>query len=201
MRINNLIKILTFSDVLIVSGWGFTNPLFAVFLTQQIKGGNLELVGLSTAVYCILRAALQLPFARLIDGVKGEIDDFFIMAVGSAVMSLVPFLYALAETNVHIILLQALLGIGSAMVLPGWLAIFTRHIDKNIEAEEWGIYNAMVGLGGALTGALGGFMAERFGFRMLFIMVGIISCFGTAFLYFVYQDLRRAEKKRITVVK
>ncbi|MCL5090536.1 MAG: hypothetical protein M1514_00855, partial [Patescibacteria group bacterium] len=36
--------------------------------------------------------------------------------------------------------------------------------------------------GGALTGALGGFMAEKFGFRSLFIIVGIISCFGTGFI-------------------
>ncbi|MCL5090538.1 MAG: MFS transporter [Patescibacteria group bacterium] len=198
MKINNLIKILTFSDVLIVSGWGLTNPLFAIFVTNQIKGGNLELIGLSTAVYCILRSALQLPFARLIDGIKGEIDDFVLMAVGSIVMSLVPFLYSQATTNVHIILLQGLLGISSAMVSPGWLAIFTRHIDRHIEAEEWGLYNAMVGIGGALTGALGGFMAEKFGFRSLFIIVGIISCFGTCFLYFVYQDLRMAEKKLVT---
>ncbi len=55
MKINNLIKVLTFSDVLILSGWGLINPLFAVFITQQIQGGNLELVGLSTAMYWILR--------------------------------------------------------------------------------------------------------------------------------------------------
>ena len=195
MKVNNLIKILTFSDVLIVSGWGLVNPLFAVFLTQQIKGGNLELVGLSTAVYCILRSVLQLPFARLIDSVKGEIDDFILMAAGSAIMSLVPFLYFFATTNIHILLLQGLLGVSSAMVSPGWLAIFTRHIDSHIEAEEWGLYNAMVGLGGALTSALGGFAAERLGFRPLFLIVGIVSAFGTSFLYFVYQDLRYAERK------
>lgn len=195
MKVNNLIKILTFSDVLIVSGWGLTNPLFAVFITQQIKGGNLELVGLSTAVYWILRSVLQLPFARLIDSIKGEIDDFALMAAGSIIMSGVPFLYFFATTNVHVILLQALLGVSSAMVSPGWLAIFTRHIDKHIEAEEWGLYNAMVGLGGALTAALGGFMAEKLGFRLLFLIVGIISTFGTSFLYFVYQDLRMEERK------
>jgi len=195
MKVNNLIKILTFSDVLIVSGWGLINPIFAVFLTQQIKGGNLELVGLSTAVYCILRSALKIPFARLIDSVKGEIDDFALMAAGSAVMSLVPFLYFFATTNVQILLLQGLLGVSSAMVSPGWLAIFTRHIDKHIEAEEWGLYNAMVGLGGALTGALSGFLAEKIGFRPLFLIVGIVSVFGTSFLYFVYQDLRHAERK------
>jgi len=80
MKINNLIKILTFSDVVIISGWGLTNPLFAVYVTQQIKGGNLELVGLATAIYWITRSLLQLPFAKLIDLVKGEIDDFMLMA-------------------------------------------------------------------------------------------------------------------------
>jgi len=195
MKINNLIKILTFSDVLIVSGWGLTNPIFAVFVTQQIRGGSLELVGLATAIYWIIRSALQLPFARLIDSIKGEIDDFMVMAMGSIIMSTVPFLYIFASTNIHVLFLQGLLGFSSAMVSPGWLAIFTRHIDKHIEAEEWGLYNAMVGLGGALTAALGGFMAERFGFKPLFLIVGIISTFGTAFLYFVYQDLRVMERK------
>ncbi len=195
MKINNLIKILTFSDVLIVSGWGLTNPLFAVYVTQQIKGGNLELIGLATAVYWVVRSVLQLPFAKLIDSIKGEIDDFMLMATGSFLMSLVPFLYAFATTNVHILLLQALYGFSSAMVAPGWLAIFTRHIDKNIEAEEWSIYNSMIGLGAALTGALGGFLAETFGLRPLFIIVGTISIVGTSFLLFVYQDLRMEEKK------
>jgi len=117
------------------------------------------------------------------------------MAAGSAVMSLVPFMYFFAVTNIQILLLQALLGIASAMVAPGWLAIFTRHIDKNIEAEEWGIYNAVVGLGSALSGALSGFLAEKLGFRSLFLIVGTVSVFGTCFLYFVYQDLRLAEKR------
>jgi len=194
MKINNLIKILTFSDVVIISGWGLTNPLFAVYVTQQIKGGNLELVGLATAIYWITRSLLQLPFAKLIDLVKGDIDDFMLMATGSFLMSLIPFLYAFAVTNIHILLLQGLLGFASAMVSPGWLAIFTRHIDKNVEAEEWGIYNSMIGLGAALTGALGGFLAETFGLRRLFILVGIISFIGSSFLFFVYQDLRKEEK-------
>ncbi len=195
MRVNNLIKILTFSDVLIISGWGLINPLFAVFVTQQIKGGGLELIGLSTSIYLVFRASFQLPFARLIDSKKGEIDDFVVMAIGSFLVSLSPFLYIFARTNVHILILQGLTGFASAMVAPGWLAIFTRHIDKNIEAEEWGLYNAMVGFSGALSGALSGFLAEQLGFRVLFFVVGVISTFGSAFLFFVYQDLRTAERK------
>jgi len=52
----------------------------------------------------------------------------------------------------------------------------------------------MIGLGAALTGALGGFLAETFGLRRLFILVGIISFIGSSFLFFVYQDLRKEEK-------
>jgi DHA1 family quinolone resistance protein-like MFS transporter len=195
MRVNNLIKILTFSDVIILSGWGLTNPLFAVYVTQQIRNGNLETIGLATAVYWIVRSVLQLPFAKLIDSVKGEIDDFALMATGSILMTTVPFLYFFATESIHIILLQGLLGFSSAMVSPSWLAIFTRHIDKNVEAEEWGIYSSMVGLGAAATGALGGFMAEKFGIRPLFLIVGVVTLVGVSFLFYVYQDLRLAEKK------
>lgn len=195
MKINNLIKFLTFSDILIVTGWGLINPIFAVYVTQQIKGGNLELIGLASSVYYILRSVLQLPFARFIDKRKGEIDDFIVMGIGSLFICLVPFLYIFAKTNVHVIILQAFYGIGSAMALPGWLAIFTRHIDKHKEAEEWAFYSSMVGLGAALAGGLGGFFAEKFGFRLLYLIVGVICTFGASFLFFVYQDLRMAEKK------
>lgn len=195
MRVNNLIKILTFSDVLIVSGWGLINPLFAVFVTQQIKGGSLELVGLCTSIYLILRSSLLIPVARFIDSRKGEIDDFAVMATGSFLMSIVPFLYIFAKTSTHVLILQGLAGLASAMVSPGWMAIFTRHVDKNVEAEGWGIYGSMVGFSGALAGALSGFLAEKIGFRPLYFVVGIICTFGTSFLYFVYQDLRRAERK------
>lgn len=171
------------------------SPLFAVFLTQQIEGGNMELIGLCTAVNLILRSSLQIPFSRFIDRHKGEIDDFVVMFIGSMLTSLSPFLYILATKSTHILLIQGLLGIGGSMASPGWLAIFTRHIDQHREAEEWGLYNAMVGLSGALTGALGGFMTERFGFRFMYFVVGVVCTFGSAFLFFVYQDLREAEKK------
>lgn len=195
MKINNLIKILTFSDVLILSGWGLINPLFAIYLTKQIQGSSLELIGLSTAAYWIVRSMLQLPFARLIDHKKGEIDDFVVMVIGSLLTSISPFLFIFASSPVHILLIQALVGLGASMSAPGWCAIFTRHIDKHKEAEEWGMYSSMVGLSCALSGALGGFLAERFGFKFLYFLVGITCTFGSTFLFFVYQDLRMAEKR------
>lgn len=195
MKVNNLIKVMTFSDVIIVSGWGLVNPLFAVFVTKQIDGGSVELVGLAVAIYWVFRASLQIPFARFIDGHKGEIDDFLIMAVGSFLMSMMPFGYIFATKPAHVLILQGATGFASAMVSPGWLAIFSRHIEQKSEAQSWGLYNAMVGYAVALAGALSGFLAEKFGFRTLYFMVGVICTFGSTFLFFMYQDLRKEEKK------
>jgi MFS family permease len=178
-----------------LSGWGLVNPLFAVFVTQQINGGGLELIGFCTAVYMLIRAFLQMPFARFIDSRKGEMDDFTVMAIGTIINSLTPFLYIIATKPVHVLLIQAVLGIGASMTAPAWLAIFSRHIDRQREAEEWGLYSSMTCLSIAVTGALGGFLAERFGFRFIFFIVGMICTFGSSFLFFVYQDLRMAEKK------
>jgi len=194
MKVNSLIKVLTFSDVLVVSGWGLINPIFAVFVTKHIEGGNIELVGLAVCVYWILRASFQIPFSRFIDSHKGEIDDFLVMAIGSFLMSLMPFLYMFALKPVHVILLQGVTGFASAMVSPAWLAIFTRHVEKNAEAQSWGLYNASVGYSIALAGALSGFLAGKFGFQTLYFIVGIICTFGSTFLFFVYQDLRKEEK-------
>ncbi len=196
LRLNNIIKVLTFSDSLIVSAWGLVNPLFAVFVTKQIQDGGVELVGLSVAVYWLARASMQIPFAKLIDSVKGEIDDFIIMAIGTTLISLVPFAFMFVTRPGQVVFFQGLTGFASAMVSPGWLAIFTRHIDKHTEAEEWGVYNATVGFGIALAGALSGFLVEKFGFRTLYFIVGCLCTLGSTFLFFVYQDLRKEEKNR-----
>lgn len=194
-KINSLIKILTYSDVLILSGWGLVYPIFAVFITDQIKGGNLELVGLTTAVFLIIKSFLQIPIAKFIDQNKGEIDDLVVMALGTLIISLVPFLFVFAKDSIHVLIIQIFHGFGGALVTPGWCAIFTRHIDRKLEAQEWSIYNSMTSLGAAFSGALGGFLAERFGFQWLFIVVGIICIAGTSLLYFVYQDLRQEERR------
>ncbi|MBU2577450.1 MFS transporter [Patescibacteria group bacterium] len=194
MRINKLIKYLTLVHILLVSGWSFIAPIFAIFITQQIEGGTLELIGFATAVNFLVRSVFQLPFARFIDRKKGEIDDFIIMAIGSIFVSLAPFLHILATKPVHLLFFQALMGFGWAMALPGWQAIFTRHIDRYREAEEWAICNTMVGFSIAIASALGAFLADSLGFDLLFVIVGFVTLLGCSFLFFVYQDLRTAEK-------
>jgi len=189
-KISPIIRFLTISDVLILSGFGLISPIFAVFIVDTIKGGNLEVVGIASAVYLLTRSLIQIPAAGMIDRIKGEKDDFLSMLIGSLAFSCVPLFYLFVSTPTQLYLVQFFYGLAMAFTYPSWLAIFTRHIDKEHEGIEWGIYQTLVDLGTAATASLGGFLAYQFGFNLLFVLVSLISFMGSIFLLGIYRKMR-----------
>lgn len=188
--INHVAQVLTTSDVLMLSGFGLISPIFAVFVTDQIRGASLTAVGLASTIYLLIKSGLQVPAAQLIDRIRGERDDFFLMLIGSLIISLTPLSYIFIRSVSQLFLAQAIYGIGGALSYPAWLAIFTRHIDKKRTGWEWSIYYSSIDLAGAATGGVGGFLAERFGFRSLFLLVSLVSFLGTFWLLKVYKSLK-----------
>lgn len=182
VHLNRVIKILTLSDLLIWSGFGLMNPIFAVFATEQIIDGNLEVAGFAASIYLAIKSILQIPVARYIDLKKGERDDFMFLLLGSILMAVTPFLYIFASYAVHIYIIQAIFGVGSAFAFAAWDAIFTRHLDKNEVAFEWSVYYTVIDVGGAITAGAGGIMATHLGFQPLFLTVGIITTIGALLL-------------------
>jgi len=191
VRINSVIQFLTYSDILMLSGWGLVSPIIAVFFTDNIVGGSIVLAGLASTVYLLTKSILQVPVARYIDLKKGEKDDYWIMIVGSSTIAISAFLFAFITLPWQVIAVQIIYGIGGALSFPSWQAIFTRHIDKSEEGLEWSLYFTATDLGGALTAGLGGFLAAAFGYRILFVLVGILSILGTLFLAGVTPKLRK----------
>lgn len=192
IKINNLVKLFIVSDVLIVSGFGLLAPIFAVFITDNIVGGSLEVVGISSMIYALTYGLSQIPFGLWIDKIRGERDDFWFMFIGSMGISTVPFLYLLVETPIALYITQFVYGAFSSMISPAWMAIFTRHIDDGQEGFQWSVYNTLVSLGTALAAAVGAFFASRFGFDNLFIVVGVLSLIGSFALLFTYRNLRKS---------
>ncbi len=181
-KINSVIRFLTISDILIVGGFGLVLPIFAVYITESIKGGTVEVIGIAMTIYLLTKSLGQIPIASIIDKIKGENDDFWAMFVGSIFYALIPLAYIFIKTPVELYVVQFFYGLAAAFVFPSWMAIFTRHIDKEHEGVEWGVYQAMVDLGSAVAASLGGLIAYRFGFDMLFIIVSISIFLGSMFL-------------------
>jgi len=172
-KINKIIKILILSDVALLTGFGFITPIFAIFLTNNIQGGNAQVAGFAASIYWIVKSLALIPFGRYLDKNLGEKDDLYFIIIGNILTAFVIFAYLFSYLPWHIYCLQVVYALGMAMNIPGYTAIFTRHIDKGKEAFDWSTRGALIGIGTGISGALGGIIAYNFGFEPLFIGVGI----------------------------
>ena len=190
--INKVIKILILSDVALITGLGFVSPIFAIFLTERIQGGNLKVVGYAAAIYLIVQSLVVIPFARYLDKNHGEKDDLWFIILGNVLAALAVFGYIISWLPWHIYLLQAIYALGMGMNIPGYTAIFTRHIDKGQEAFDWSVRSALAGIGGGIAGALGGIIASQFGFNALFIGIGIFILLSAFLPLLVFKEMIRS---------
>lgn len=189
-KMNPVVKFLTISDILMLGGFALIGPIFAVFITDQVVGGSIEVIGIAEGIYLTVRSVMQMPFGRLIDRIKGEKDDFLFMLIGSILLALIPVFYIFCDTPAKLYAVQFLYGLVSAATLPTWLAIFTRHIDRDREGAEWGLYQTAAGLSSAACASLGGFLAAAYGFTALFLTVSALCFVGALFLSSIYRYMR-----------
>lgn len=190
MKLNSVIKYLTVADFALLSGFALISPIFAVFIMNSIKGGNLEVVGFATAINVLTKAVFELPIARYLDKKRGDMDEYYFTVVGSGFLAIVPLFYLFITTPLELYIVQLFYGIGLAMNYPGWMSLFTRHAEKEREGSQWAIYSSITGIGAAGAAAIGGLIGEKYGFDLVFLSVCFMSVLGTVILVKVYKPLK-----------
>ncbi len=188
-NINKFIKTLIASDFFLQAGWGMSGPIFAIFLTNQIQGGNLKMVGLVAATYWITKSIVQPFIAHQMDKNHGEKDDFQLLIIGMYIANVVPFGYYFSSQPWHIFTLEFIRALATACVVPSWSAIFTRHIDKGREAFSWSLESTGIGFAAGIAAALGAAIASVFGFKVVFILVGLFGLMASTILLFVRKNI------------
>jgi len=98
----------------------------------------------------------------------------------------------------HLYFLQGINGIGMSMVLAGWSAIFTRHINKGKEATQWGIDSMAVGLSAGIMGAVGGWLVTKYGFTLIFIIAGTAGLLSSVVLLGLKNEIKGVFDNGIT---
>jgi len=187
--LNKVVRNLIQTDLIFISSFGLITPVFAVFITKQIEGGDVEVVGFAAAIYWIFKAILQIPIGKFLDKHEGEKDDVSFLVLGYILAAIVPIGYIFSFLPWHIYLLQAIYSIGMAMAIPAWAAIFTRHMDKGKEAFEWSLESSALSFGVGITGAIGGILVAKFGFNLVFIIVSVFALIGALLPLLIYKDV------------
>ena len=187
--INKVIRILITSDFILQSGWGLIGPIFAIFISQQVEGGNLAMVGFVAATYWITKSLVQPFIAYFFDFRKGEKDDLFFLIGGMYVANLIPLGYFFSTQIWQIFLLEFIRGLAMACVVPSWSGIFTRHIDKGWEAFSWSIESTGLGIAFGFAAAFGGIIATILGFKAVFILVSFLGLISSSVLFLIRNKI------------
>src|SRR3989338_4077217 len=188
-NINKVIKILIASDFLLQAGWGLSGPIFAIFLTKQIQGGDIKMVGFIAMAYWITKSIVQPFIAHQLDKNHGEKDDFQFLIAGMYIANLVPLGYVFSTQPWHIFALEVIRGLAMACVIPTWSGIFTRHIDKGREAFSWSLESTGIGLAAGIAGAFGGILASVLGFKVVFVLVSLFGLLSSSTLLLIRKNI------------
>lgn len=150
--------------------WG----IFPILLS--IKGFDLGQVGIITAVYPAVWGLGQL--------FTGKMADIFnkkhLLFIGMFLQAIALFLFLLAETMTHYVALSAVLGWGTAMVYPTFLATVAENTHPQDRANSIGVFRLWRDLGYAIGAILTGIIADRLGIDASIMAIGgltLISAF------------------------
>jgi peptide deformylase len=192
---NKIVKILILYDFFVVTAFGLLTPIFAIFVTNYIVGGNLLVVGIAEAIYLGTKAVGQIFVADYLDIEPSDKRNWRWAFVGSLVFSLAALLYIFCRYPFHLYLVELIMGVSSACEYPAFYALFLRHLDRRRRTFQLSFHNAAIEIGQAGAAAIGGALAYFFGFFNLFVIVAILSLFSTALLTNIYPIIKQMEKK------
>ena len=183
----------------LVYALNFVDRQLLVILQEQIK---LELVlsdtqlgllsGLSFAIFYVV---CGIPIARWADkGVRRNI-----IALSLTVWSGMTAVSGLSQNYIHLLLARIGVGVGEAGGSPPAHSMISDIFPEKERATALSVYSIGIYIG-ILTGfALGGFIAEAFGWRMAFFVVGVPGIVVALFLRFaVAEPIRGWSEKRET---
>jgi len=170
-------SILAAADLVAVSAFGLLLPIFAVFLRDTIPGVTLLNVAVAQAIFLTSKAAFDLLFSTFVHAGNHHKRSWSAVALGYAVMAVVPLGYSLAHNMSHIFLLQIVLGMGVGLVGATWHDLFMASTDSQLHGTVYKIYNTAVAFACAAAAILGGYLAYNFDYQiLLYTLSGLAAC-------------------------
>jgi len=182
--VNPVVRAFIISETFLWSCWNSFTPIFALFATHNIPGGNAAVAAAAYSTHLIVRVIFELITGRYLLN-KHESRKFWITIVGVLFLSVSYLGFAFTNTITQLFLFYGVAGLGLGIASPAKNSIFASHLDKKKEAIEWATMDAVVFIGMALSATLGGFVAITYGFQLLFLAISLINLFG-AIPYFLY---------------
>jgi MFS family permease len=170
---NKIIEFLVVSSFFYNFASGLLGPIYAIFVEQI--GGDILTAGSAFAIYTIICGVLILLLGKWENRAKHK-EKILVL---SRVFTLIGFTGYLFVTNpIQLFLVQITLGAALAFGTPAFDTIYSKNLDKNKEAFEWGAWEGMYQIALGLSAIAGAIIVEFFGFRTLFVIMVWFAIFS-----------------------
>jgi len=154
--------------------WG----LFPILLAS--KGFTLEQIGIVTAIYPAVWSLGQL--------ITGKMADHFcrrdLLFLGMLLQGVTLIIMLFAESMSHFVILAIILGWGTAMVYPTFLATVAENTHPADRANSLGVFRLWRDLGYAFGAILTGIIADRFGINASLLVIGLLTILSSLVIFY-----------------
>jgi len=170
-------------------------PLYARSL-----GADTVQVGFINSAFLLMAALLSLPLGILSDRIGRKL----LAALGLLILAFTSFLLYLSRTPVQLFWIYALFGVGLAAFGPTMMSLVADISPPTHLGRSYGWYTTSLYSSMTLGPAMGGFIAQKFGFRDVFLTsaILIIAVLGLLVLLLPRSQIllasRRDQKKQPT---
>lgn len=171
---NLRLKLLLYASVFGNFSSALLGPIYALFV--QSINGSVIIASTSFAIYTLVFALVTTFMGKLEDSKFNKEKMVFL---GYLILTIGNLLFIFVQKSLDLYLLQALMGIGVAIVTPAWEALYSLALDKGKESSEWGYWNTAIGIAAALSSIAGGIIVSYYGFKILFILMALFHLIST----------------------
>lgn len=198
-QINPVVRAFIVAEMLFGAGWNFFAPIFALFVTS-VPQGKIEVAASAFSVYLIVRVIFELISGRYLSN-SGELRKFMMTILGTLIISVSYIGFAYTDSVIKIFIYYGIFGIGLGIASPAKNSLFSSHLDKDKESIEWGMFDASVLICVAFSAAAGGFIANIYGFKLLFLIAALVNSLGVIpyFLY-IHQEKQDFYHRIVSII-
>jgi MFS family permease len=148
------------------------------------KGFHLTEIGILTAIYPAVWGIGQLFTGKMADNYSKRL----LLFAGMFLQAIALIFLIWAHSFAHFALLSVLLGWGTAMVYPTFLAAIAENTHPVDRAKSIGIFRLWRDLGYAIGAIITGILADLFGFSASILFIGLITAISAFVLLFRMVD-------------